>query len=334
MRPVIDFHCDLLSYLMRDPARTANDAEVLGCAIPHLKEGSVKVQVCAIYADVVPESAEQGQQQASIFAELPSQYAGDFYHATGLSDWSQAAKQEGVAVIAALEGATTIANEKQSLASAIQNLDRILDKVGRLAYISLTHHKRNRFGGGNYEPGPVTQEGKVLLDAMVERGIPLCLSHSSDALAHTALEYLDQQGYHLPILASHSNYRSILEEPRNLPDDLVRVLDQRQGVIGLNMLRKFMHPTDPEGVFEHVAHAHALGTQHRVVMGADYFYTGDMPAEARAIREPFYLEPHADARFYPGFLDALAQRHSEAFARGVAWDHGLDWLERSVPLDV
>ena len=40
-KPVIDLHCDLLSYLTRSNSSIYN-TEDMGCAIPYLKEGNVK----------------------------------------------------------------------------------------------------------------------------------------------------------------------------------------------------------------------------------------------------------------------------------------------------
>ncbi|HAA10635.1 MAG TPA: peptidase [Cytophagales bacterium] len=331
MQPVIDLHCDLLAYLLRDPERSLNNP-ALGCSLPHMHAGGVKVQVCAIFTDVVPESPGQALKQAQIFQQLPQHYPGEVVLANELGNWEEATERDEITLIASIESAAGLCNETQPLSDTVANLDRILELTGSLAYISLTHHKRNRFGGGDYEPGPLTADGKYLVDAMAERNIPICFSHTSDELAETILAHLDTQEHDLPILASHSNYREICQEARNLPDHLAKAIAERGGIIGLNVLRKFMHPTDPEGLYQHVAHAQMLGLENSVVFGADYFFTQDMPEAARAQREPFYLKEHEDATFYPTILGELSSRFSESVAKKVAFDNALAFFHRFISL--
>ena len=57
MYPVIDLHCDLLSYLEATEGSTHMDTEGIGCALPHLQAGGVKLQVCALYCPTEPGSA-------------------------------------------------------------------------------------------------------------------------------------------------------------------------------------------------------------------------------------------------------------------------------------
>ena len=57
--PVIDLHCDLLTYLTR-PNTTIYKTEDVGCAIPYLKEGNVKLQIMAIFAPTEEKSHEFG----------------------------------------------------------------------------------------------------------------------------------------------------------------------------------------------------------------------------------------------------------------------------------
>ena len=48
-RPILDIHCDLLSYLTY-PESDINNTQDVGCALPHLQNGNVKLQVTAIFA--------------------------------------------------------------------------------------------------------------------------------------------------------------------------------------------------------------------------------------------------------------------------------------------
>src|SRR5437868_1332432 len=69
MTPIIDLHCDLLSYLLRENA-DANNSRDIGCSLPLLREGNVKLQVLAIYTAVGNDSVHLAQKQAEEFEKL------------------------------------------------------------------------------------------------------------------------------------------------------------------------------------------------------------------------------------------------------------------------
>ncbi len=64
----IDLHCDLLYYLLRSDS-AVNDKE-LGCSLPYLQDGNVKLQIMAIYAGTGEGSTAYGLQQSKLFSDL------------------------------------------------------------------------------------------------------------------------------------------------------------------------------------------------------------------------------------------------------------------------
>jgi membrane dipeptidase len=95
-----------------------------------------------------------------------------------------------------------------------------------------------RYCGGTGEPGPLTDEGRDLLAAMMDYNFLLDLSHMDDVAAVQALER-----YEGPVLATHSNCAALMkgaETNRHLPDHVIRGLIERDGVIGLIPLNSFL----------------------------------------------------------------------------------------------
>jgi membrane dipeptidase len=95
-----------------------------------------------------------------------------------------------------------------------------------------------RYCGGTAEPGPLTEEGRKLLSAMMDYNFILDLSHMDEAAAHEALER-----YEGPVIATHSNCAALMrgsETNRHLPDHVIRDLIERDGVIGLIPLNTFL----------------------------------------------------------------------------------------------
>jgi membrane dipeptidase len=95
-----------------------------------------------------------------------------------------------------------------------------------------------RYCGGTSEPGPLTEEGRKLLSAMMDYNFILDLSHMDEA---AALESLDR--YEGPVMATHSNCAALMrgsETNRHVPDHVIRGLIERDGVIGLIPLNTFL----------------------------------------------------------------------------------------------
>ena len=96
----------------------------------------------------------------------------------------------------------------------------------------------NRYTGGTNEPGPLTRAGRDLLDAMGEIGFLLDISHMDGTAALQAIEQ-----YPGSIIASHSNAAALLkgaDTNRHLSDDVIRLLLERGGRIGINFANFFL----------------------------------------------------------------------------------------------
>ena len=96
-----------------------------------------------------------------------------------------------------------------------------------------------RYAGGTGDPGAFTNEGLELLEAMADVGIALDLSHLTEEAAREGLDR-----YPGVVLASHSNARALVREPRaperHLSDEVIRGIVERQGVIGIVLYNRFL----------------------------------------------------------------------------------------------
>lgn len=95
-----------------------------------------------------------------------------------------------------------------------------------------------RYCGGTNEPGPLTDEGRGMLSAMADLNFILDISHMDEA---AALESLDR--YEGAVMASHSNCAALMkgaESNRHVPDHVVELLIERDGVIGLIPYNNFL----------------------------------------------------------------------------------------------
>ncbi|WP_057936998.1 dipeptidase [Algoriphagus resistens] len=323
--PISDMHCDLLSYLARIPGANPYAKDDIACAVPWLHAGGVRMQILAIYTDVKSESMDLAARQAVIFDELCQKHKDDFtlIDTDFLQNWE---KQNCIGIKASVENAAGFGNESANWDDIYNQFDFILGKVKSLAYISLTHHTENRFGGGNYTKGiGLKEDGKKLLDYMAGKQIPVDLSHSSDLLAEGILNHIDSNKLDIAVIASHSNFRTIWNHPRNLTDEFAKEIIHRGGIIGVNFLRAFLDPEVPERLFDHIFHGFQIGGEKSICFGADYFYTKDFEDSSR---HPFYFPLVENAGKYPSLIESLKDKLTGEDLENLAYRNALTFFRK------
>ena len=92
-----------------------------------------------------------------------------------------------------------------------------------------------RYAGGTREPGPLTDLGYALLREMDRLGVALDLSHLAEEACRQALDVFPGR-----VVASHANSRAIVPGDRQLTDDLLRAVAQRDGMVGLVCYNRFI----------------------------------------------------------------------------------------------
>ena len=189
-----------------------------------------------------------------------------------------------------------------------------------------------RYAGGTGEPGPLTDDGRALLEVMGDVGLMLDLSHASEQSFFEALERFDGT-----VLASHSNPRAVCQPrvaERNLSDAQIRALAERGGVMGIvpyNALLKTgwaksdgKHAAtmlDVAAAIDHVCQV--TGSAVHVGLGSDF--DGGFGAEST----PAGIDTVADLMHLDG---ALAERgYSPTEVEAVLGGNWIALLRRGLP---
>lgn len=89
------------------------------------------------------------------------------------------------------------------------------------------HYGKGRYALGHDQVGGLPPGGEDLIRKMDELGIILDVTHLSDACFFEALDL-----YSGTVWASHSNCRSIVDDPRQFSDEQIRLLIERDAVLG------------------------------------------------------------------------------------------------------
>ncbi len=96
-----------------------------------------------------------------------------------------------------------------------------------LRVIGPTHYGPGRYAGGTSTDLGLTELGVALLAEMEQIGMILDLTHFSDPSFWQALEKFNG-----PVLASHNNCRVLVPHQRQISDEQLKAIFQRNGVIG------------------------------------------------------------------------------------------------------
>ena len=98
--------------------------------------------------------------------------------------------------------------------------------------VQLTYNIANHLGSSCYEPndGGLTLVGNRIVQACNDFGVLIDISHVGNRTGRDAVESSRD-----PIAVTHGNPRSFHDAPRNKPDDILRAVAERGGMIGVTL---------------------------------------------------------------------------------------------------
>lgn len=151
----------------------------------------------------------------------------------------------------------------------LEGLTHLYNRGVRL--ITLTWNSPNEIASGAFSEGGFTSFGKDFVKKAEEYGIILDVSHLNRESFYDFIKISNK-----PFVASHSN-ADIVENPkgrkRNLTDEQIRLIKERNGIIGLNFCRNFLESDGLFGVDSFVRqleHFISLGCENNIALGSDY----------------------------------------------------------------
>ncbi|MCW2876154.1 MAG: rane dipeptidase [Sphaerisporangium sp.] len=260
--------------------------------------------------------------------------------ATSVAD-IRAAKADGVmAVVLQFQGTEPMEYET----SLVEPYWRMGVRIVQLAY-----NRRGPVCDGCEEPNDagLSVFGRRMVAELNRVGIVVDVSHTG---VRSALEAVEASA--APVIASHSNARSVYANERNLPDDLIRAIAASGGVIGMNGWPSFVsgdaHPSLDQYI-DHMAYISDLvGAQH-VALGVDYWngtqaqydeFIANGTWKAENYPPPPWPYPQGieDASGFPRLTARLFERgFGEDDVRGILGEnwlrvYGQAWREEPAPV--
>ncbi|MCK4748957.1 MAG: dipeptidase [Bacteroidales bacterium] len=219
-----------------DPRETRSKID-----LPRMKEGGMDGIYFAVFVGQgprTPEGNEKAKQEAleiteSVYTTV-EQFPDDLEVATTAADLKRIAGKGKHAIYIGMENGYPIGND-------IDLLDLYYDKGIR--YITLVHSHNNDICDSStdtIEHGGLSAFGEEVVARMNDLGIMIDVSHASDDSFYDLIELS-----RAPIIASHSCARALCDNPRNLSDEMLMKLREKDGVIQMCILSAYVKTPDP-----------------------------------------------------------------------------------------
>lgn len=167
--------------------------------------------------------------------------------------------------------------------------------------------EQTAYAGGTHEPGPLTRAGIQLIEIMGELELILDLSHIAEEAYYQALDR-----YEGAVVVTHANPRRFLPTSRGLSDEMIAVLAERGGILGVVPYNAFIKPgwrkgdpksavriTEVADIIDHVCQI--TGSTEHVGIGSDFdggFGVEHVPAEIDTVADLKKLRGALEDRGY------------------------------------
>jgi membrane dipeptidase len=238
--PLIDGHND---YPWQVREKASGDLAKLDIAwprpelmtdIPRLRNGGVGGQFWSVYvpADLpAHEAVGATMGQIDVVYRMAERWPDVFMMAFTADQIERAFKAGKIASMIGIEGG-------HSIDSSLANL-RMFYALGA-RYMTLTHTLNTPWADSATDDavhGGLTPFGEELVREMNRLGMLVDLSHVSPDTMQDALRVTAA-----PVIFSHSSARGVCDSPRNVPDDVLKLVAQNGGVVMVTFVPSFVAP--------------------------------------------------------------------------------------------
>jgi membrane dipeptidase len=281
--------------------------------LPRLKEGGVDLQVFAISGERDPTpvySLRTAMEMIEAFYTECENYPKLVSPVTNYAEIIQANKEGKIAAMLSIEGSDVIEGRISML--------RIYHRLG-VRMVGIVHSLRNLLADGvadNRTKGGLSNMGVEAIEELNRLGMIVDVSHLSDAGFWDVIEISKD-----PVIATHSNARAVCAHSRNMTDEMIKVLAEKGGVMGMNFAPDFVHKAKPSvaTLVDHIDHIVDLVGPEHVGLGSDF---DGIPSTPQGLE---------DASKIPAITEELVKReYSEDYIRLILGGNHLRLIKQVV----
>ena len=216
-------------------------------------------------------------------------------------------------------------NRKQGLMSALLTIEGtagfdyntdILEDLYNIGFriTTLGWNEKNPLTGSCQTGGGLSDAGREYVKEAQRLGMVIDVSHISDEGFWDIIEISEK-----PIIASHSNSRTLCDNPRNLTDEMYKAICKTGGTAGINLFPGFLGENATlDTVCDHIFHFLALaGSDIHISLGSDFDGVNKLPEGISGVQD------------YPRLADRLLDRGlAEKSVENIFWNNAVGVIER------
>lgn len=273
----IDLHCDtLMKLVFSDEKIDLTSNEKTSIDFQRLREGNALAQFFAVFLPDKDTYKEVGKEP------MPD----DEYILKAVNILKDSVEKNSDIIAMAYNIEDIKKNQENNKMSAIltiengRSIDGKLEKIKGyydlgVRLITLTWNYENSLGYPDSKDPEIMKKGLKAfgieaVEYMNDLGIIVDVSHLSDGGFYDVARVSKK-----PFIASHSNARAISPHERNLTDEMIKIISQKGGVIGLNFCASFLNE-DAKGrnstielMIKHLNHIKNVGGEDVIALGTD-----------------------------------------------------------------
>jgi membrane dipeptidase len=270
---VFDGHCDTILEVMNHKKSLGSRTSTGHLDIPRMKEGGIDVQFFAVFIEDIYKpnrSLKRTLQLIDCFYREMEKNQNDISLVTNYNQINEANSAGKIAAILSVEGGEALEGDLGVL--------RVLHRLG-VRLLTLTWNQRNQIADGIGESrtgSGLTEFGLKVIDEMNDLRMLIDVSHLSETGFWDVIKRSKT-----PIVASHSNCYALCPHLRNLKDEQIKALADKDGVIGITFVPDFLtqekRKTSVKDIVKHIDYlVEKVGADY-VGLGSDFDGTGDLP---------------------------------------------------------
>lgn len=273
--PLIDGHNDLPWQLRKQFNNQLNKVDLNTLAnthtnIPKIKDGRLGAQFWAAYVPCdtqYKDAVRQTLEQIDVIHRMCQKYPEIFMFATSSQDILDAFKKNKTASLIGVEGG-------HSLDSSLGTL-RTMYQLG-VRYLTLTHSCNTPWvdnwlvdtGSEPSEHKGLSSFGKQVIAEMNRLGMLIDLAHVSEEVMNQVLTLSKA-----PVIFSHSSAYAVCPHKRNVPDDVLRRVNETKGIVMVNFYNDYVtcsNTASLSDVADHFDHIKKVAGADIIGFGGDY----------------------------------------------------------------
>ena len=313
--PVFDFHCDTALALLGDDCNQAGSlksnklhidlerasklagyAQCFACITTPMMEELYGVSPVVVFEREIATIQREIDQNRKLISIAYS------------PDEIRSNREKGkMSAILTLEGTAGIGYDAARLEELYKTGFRV---------VSLGWNEQNPLTGSHVTGGGLTDMGREDVREAQRLGMLVDVSHISDEGFWDIMKIT-----RAPVIATHSNSRSVWNNSRNITDDMFRAICETGGIAGYNACDEFTgeNPT-VDTICDHILHFLELDPEGKhIALGGDLDGVSRMPDGFEGVQS------------WPVLAERLMQRGlDETMVTDIFWNNGIGVMDRAV----